>query len=308
MLLWDDAVVHGMYGVKKRDERTRRCKYFHIPARMAKSSSKNISLLAGLRDVFREHQDAMWRIKTPWAQYLQTPCQIVAVLSQQVKENFPKYVVWAISAYSLLYHEAGKVVLQKTYRHGSAQFCIVASCDLIAGEIIPTMFGSLSTDQASKQSTGLSEAFASDGMLGPKNVSRLLTGPIRFINHSCSPNVEFMTIDNTHSFVTVTNTAISKGQELFLDYGEGYWEEGENCECSVCTKTDDVIKPPPAHPLEEPSKTLKQKQKARASHKRRKERAKARDKDDPLNKEGRRRKADKRKEKMLSAKLLETLP
>jgi len=80
----------------------------------------------------------------------------------------------------------------------------------------------------------------------------LMTGPARFVNHSCRPNAIVGTsfkISSTSSeynlfqlfplpgklvYVIKTLVDIPVGHEVTVDYGRGYWEQG-TCLCSTCS-------------------------------------------------------------------------
>ena len=66
-----------------------------------------------------------------------------------------------------------------------------------------------------------------------KKESYLLLGPIRFINHDCSPNVQF-DIKGDNVQVTVIRN-IGFGEEILVDYGPHYFGlKNEDCLCSTC--------------------------------------------------------------------------
>ena len=59
-------------------------------------------------------------------------------------------------------------------------------------------------------------------------------GPISFINHSCEPNCEFVTLPNKLIGLVAIKT-IMPGDELTISYGRDYFGvNNKNCECSTC--------------------------------------------------------------------------
>jgi SET domain-containing protein len=61
------------------------------------------------------------------------------------------------------------------------------------------------------------------------------------MNHSCKPNVAFEgRVGSEYRFFIVTLRVVEEGEELLVDYGQGYWvgmaEKGFYCACGekVC--------------------------------------------------------------------------
>ncbi|KAF8144977.1 hypothetical protein K438DRAFT_1945234 [Mycena galopus ATCC 62051] len=112
------------------------------------------------------------------------------------------------------------------------------------------LLGRLSTDnvdgQAKSKTTSLSEMFAEDG------TSRVLFGPIRFVNHSCKANsavsgvfsyrprkklsdiqYEQYSPGRPDVIILVSIASIEEGEEVTVDYGDDYFE-GSRCQCDRC--------------------------------------------------------------------------
>jgi hypothetical protein len=63
---------------------------------------------------------------------------------------------------------------------------------------------------------------------------RLMTGPARFVNHSCSPNAALVPIPRLPVFVVQTLREIPADHEVVVNYGAGYWA-GQQCHCVHCS-------------------------------------------------------------------------
>ncbi|KAJ7905941.1 hypothetical protein B0H13DRAFT_1477805, partial [Mycena leptocephala] len=109
-------------------------------------------------------------------------------------------------------------------------FGIVASVPLLAGEYIYELTGLLSVD-GHATNTRLSEYRADD------NTARILFGPLRMLNHDCSPNAEYLKITGCElGLVVRTLSAINPGEEITLNYSElkDYFDDEEQCPCCTC--------------------------------------------------------------------------
>lgn len=55
----------------------------------------------------------------------------------------------------------------------------------------------------------------------------------RFINHSCNPSTRFVlrTVGKRTIMAIQAQRGISFGEEITIDYGDGYWSEREKCHC-----------------------------------------------------------------------------
>ncbi|KAJ7284385.1 hypothetical protein C8J57DRAFT_1288277 [Mycena rebaudengoi] len=97
---------------------------------------------------------------------------------------------WCLCAYSILLAPWSVVALKVTHMGSTKElgFAVHASQPLKAGEIIYELAGLLSTDTEAPNFTRLAEMEADDG------TPRVLIGPIRLVNHDCSPNAEYMFI------------------------------------------------------------------------------------------------------------------
>ncbi|XP_023315974.1 histone-lysine N-methyltransferase KMT5B-like [Trichogramma pretiosum] len=63
---------------------------------------------------------------------------------------------------------------------------------------------------------------------------------IAFINHHCKPNCEY--VSSNPSYVKLRSLKkIQKGEELFVYYGDNYFDsDNKNCECSFCKPIDTI--------------------------------------------------------------------
>ncbi|KAG2009911.1 Setd1a protein [Coprinopsis cinerea AmutBmut pab1-1] len=60
----------------------------------------------------------------------------------------------------------------------------------------------------------------------------------RFLNHTTDANctADVITVNGDHRIFLISTKAIKKGQELFLDYGEAFWKDGEDDESQAQPK------------------------------------------------------------------------
>ncbi|KAJ6501156.1 hypothetical protein C8R47DRAFT_1109051 [Mycena vitilis] len=123
---------------------------------------------------------------------------------------------------------------------GRRQFAIIAEENIPRGTIMHELTGLLTSEAADGYShSNLSLMRDLDG------VRRVLTGPIRFLNHSCNANTEFRFPKTGDGFaVTVhTNRQIQKDEELTVNYGSQYWTPDNPCLCPTCVPPDAVPAP-----------------------------------------------------------------
>lgn len=59
----------------------------------------------------------------------------------------------------------------------------------------------------------------------------IIAGGIRFVNHHCDPNTEFLAFDNDRMEL-VAKRAIEKGEEITVSYGKYYFDKLNPCLCS----------------------------------------------------------------------------
>jgi SET domain-containing protein len=128
-------------------------------------------------------------------------------------------------------------------------FGIAARTNIPAGTYCLEVIG-LMTSDLSNNHTELSVIAPYVSNTGPQE-RRPMIGPLRFVNHRCkTANAEVSTwspillheiykmyqwiaIDHSDAFILCTKLAIKEGEEIFVDYGETYFKDGE-CPCETC--------------------------------------------------------------------------
>ncbi|KAF8221993.1 hypothetical protein L208DRAFT_1324861 [Tricholoma matsutake] len=111
------------------------------------------------------------------------------------------------------------------------EFGIEASRAFRPGEYIYELVGLVPTDNLADH-TNLSVVTPHVDQ-GEALEPRVLFGPICFINHHCvSHNVQYVPLHGC-AFTILVTKPIEEGEELFADYGPGWFEEGE-CPCRSC--------------------------------------------------------------------------
>ncbi|KAJ6568202.1 hypothetical protein B0H10DRAFT_2082196 [Mycena sp. CBHHK59/15] len=134
---------------------------------------------------------------------------------------------WALRAYICLIAPWPPVHL-KVVQIGQTRevgFGVVASRVLYPGEYIYECIGLLTTDEAT-DTTELSTITC------PHHHTRhVFWGPIRMLNHDCTPNIQYVEIEDTRAMVAQTLCSIQPGQELFVDYGTDFW--AGHCPCNT---------------------------------------------------------------------------
>ncbi|KAJ6601241.1 hypothetical protein DFH09DRAFT_1271034 [Mycena vulgaris] len=158
---------------------------------------------------------------------------------------------WFVEAYSILLAPWCIVRLRVLPMGPSSQvqFGIFAREDIQEGDIVWEMMGMLSsTAEKNARHTHLSE------MKDWDSVNRILYGPVRFVNHDCSPNVVYHYLplanldgsdtensetssetpsgESDFSVVVVALRNIQRGEEILVNYGHDYFPAG--CPCHTC--------------------------------------------------------------------------
>ena len=74
------------------------------------------------------------------------------------------------------------------------------------------------------------------GLTESKNPrDRLLLGPLRFVNHDCEANVEFLPKGDKHEIMVRALRRINKGEEITVRYGKEYFAaDNDRCLCGSC--------------------------------------------------------------------------
>ena len=106
--------------------------------------------------------------------------------------------------------------------------------------------------------TNVEDNFTNLSVLAPRQgskLSRVIVGPIRFVNHSCQPNCEYKAVElnGRRAVEIVTLRKISPGSELLTFYGEELFGPGnKDCLCPhidfhsfVSTPNNSTVQPSP---------------------------------------------------------------
>ncbi|KAJ7783164.1 hypothetical protein B0H16DRAFT_1447328 [Mycena metata] len=122
--------------------------------------------------------------------------------------------------------EAAKEVMAKLPELFGEKLCYkvdFARAALIrAGAYLLHACGSLSSNL---HKPGHATIEATTQQLGPTG-SRLILGPLRFVNHDCNPNSQLYPIPNSNAFTIITLRQIEAGESITVKYTEGgYWGE-----------------------------------------------------------------------------------
>ncbi|KAJ7920985.1 hypothetical protein B0H13DRAFT_2419130, partial [Mycena leptocephala] len=102
-------------------------------------------------------------------------------------------------------------------------FGVVARRAFSTGEYIFELIGLLTTDYV-EEHTALSTITC------PRHQTRhIFWGPIRMVNHDCSPNVEYVEVTGQRAMVACALRNIQIDEELLFDYGRDFWEGSYPC-------------------------------------------------------------------------------
>ncbi|KAJ7434280.1 hypothetical protein B0H11DRAFT_1938780 [Mycena galericulata] len=135
-------------------------------------------------------------------------------------------------AYMVLLSPWTRVKLSVPVVGSRRQFAIYAKENIAVNTKLFELAGTLSTDRSDAvDHTQLSVMNAGDGS------KRILSGPIRLVNHHCKANCEYEQLDDsTPDAITLCTVArINAGDEITVIYGDGYWsDDEEGCPCGNC--------------------------------------------------------------------------
>ncbi|KII82902.1 hypothetical protein PLICRDRAFT_527696 [Plicaturopsis crispa FD-325 SS-3] len=232
ILATDPIVVHALYA--RRAKKGTRQK--HVPKTVAPDFEPDQSIANRIYDLF-ENQKDRWTYSATES--------IAQVIMAEYPDTFPERtraaLNWELFAYRQVIDTRSAVRLRVINMDGHLQFAVVAQRDIDPLEELWDLMGIMPID-SNGQHTKVSEMAPEGGGARP------LIGPIRFANHQCrSFNCEFVTVLGTNNFVVIAKAtrAISAGDELFIDYGEDYFEDlEEGCPCAdpVCVRRRQEIK------------------------------------------------------------------
>jgi hypothetical protein len=127
------------------------------------------------------------------------------------------------------------------------QFGVLASQDLAEGLCIPELCGVLSSDIVDGEHLSVMEAHSTQLLRkGP----RLMTGPARFVNHSCNPNasvsinpgrrtmkltlpLQLYPVQGTYTVIIRLLRSVAANEEITVRYGDM-----DNCLCRSCARVE----------------------------------------------------------------------
>ncbi|KAJ7668566.1 hypothetical protein DFH06DRAFT_1378337 [Mycena polygramma] len=234
----DDAVAFSLF----RQIKEREPKWRHEIARLSARDEDLINEAAAeeLRLTFRDAQAAMLNINQTYEGLLNATANLINVQKwtrTALGEGYKlgQGVLWCLRATVVLLAPWSpvKLHLAQLGEGNPVQFGIMTKVHIPADTLIYELVGQLSSDsvdgEAREKTTSLSEMSAFDGS------SRVLFGPIRFVNHSCDANTVFEQFESrTRAVMIRTLRDIACGEEVTVNYGPDYWEEGQQCLCGTC--------------------------------------------------------------------------
>ncbi|KAJ7934896.1 hypothetical protein B0H13DRAFT_2481348 [Mycena leptocephala] len=137
-------------------------------------------------------------------------------------------LLWALQVYIGLISPWSPVKLKVLPLGITAEpgFGVVARRAFSTGEYIFELIGLLTTDYV-EEHTALSTITC------PRHQTRhIFRGPIRMVNHDCSPNVQYVEVTGQRAMVACALRNIQIGEDLVFDYGRDFWEG--SCPCKTC--------------------------------------------------------------------------
>ncbi|KAJ7605665.1 hypothetical protein DFH06DRAFT_1348517 [Mycena polygramma] len=259
----DDAIAFSLFGQVKE----RAPKWHHDIARLSARDEDLIDLAAAeqLRTAFKDAQALMLDANQTYDGLLKATTNLVdqkwtrKALGEGYK--LAQVMLWCLRSMVVLLAAWSpvKLSLVKLGEDERVQFGIRAQACIEADALIYEMVGQLSSDsvdgKARAKTTALSEMSAFDGS------SRVLFGPIRFVNHSCKPNTVFELQERGITLRTVRD--IAPGEEVTVDYGAEYWEEGHKCLCDICEPQGVKADPGPSRIIDPVRQEKAKKEKAK---------------------------------------------
>ncbi|KAJ7438480.1 hypothetical protein FB451DRAFT_1060237 [Mycena latifolia] len=143
-----------------------------------------------------------------------------------------------ILRYKLLYSPDSNVQLEKVvFGDSPVAGGLKARTVIRAGTYLLYACGSLSSNL---HEPGHATIESTTQQLKPRG-SRLILGPLRFVNHDCKPNSQLYPIPNSHAFTIITLRQLEAGESITVKYTEGgYWGE---CWCGTCKGYSTLVIP-----------------------------------------------------------------
>ncbi|KAJ7137683.1 hypothetical protein C8R44DRAFT_765939 [Mycena epipterygia] len=217
----DDLVVYAMFATKARPE-----SYRAIKPEAISGASMTRDEAGLLNRTVREHVD---NANPTFAGCQEAAKELIIKLPNLFEENHYKILTHTILRYKLLYSPDSNVQLEKVvFGDGPISGGLRARSSIRAGAYLLYACGSLSSN---RHKPGHATIEATTQQLGPTG-SRLILGPLRFVNHDCTPNSQLYPIPNSHAFTIITLRQIEAGESITVKYTEGgYWGE---CLCGTC--------------------------------------------------------------------------
>ncbi|KAJ7049799.1 hypothetical protein C8F01DRAFT_1264842 [Mycena amicta] len=162
---------------------------------------------------------------------------------------------WWLEIYGILYSNWSRAKMTKVVLGGSKQFGLSATQDIPAGTDLWEIPGLLSLDEAANaDNTGLSKMKHRDG------TDRILSGPVRFVNHHCKDfNTEYTHVRRSRGIILSTTRAISAGEEITVNYGTEFFDPTLLCSCCVPAAPEPATPQPAALPPMVPLRTAEEK-------------------------------------------------
>ncbi|KAJ7721569.1 hypothetical protein DFH07DRAFT_857787 [Mycena maculata] len=218
----DDLVVYAMFATKARPKSYRAIK----PDTMS-DATMTVDEAGLFNGSVRLHVEKGTEPTFPKCQ--EAAKEVMSKLPHLFDEKSYKVLVHTILRYKLLYSPDSNVQLEKVkFGDGPISGGLRARSTIRAGAYLLYACGSLSSN---RHKPGHATIEATTQQLGPTG-SRMILGPLRFVNHDCNPNSQLYPIPNSHAFTIITLQQIEAGQSITVKYTEGgYWGE---CWCGSC--------------------------------------------------------------------------
>ncbi|KAJ7481256.1 hypothetical protein B0H11DRAFT_2024850 [Mycena galericulata] len=233
----DDLVVYAMFATKARPESYRAIKPDTISG--ASMTADEAGLFNGTvkqrtESRYLRETELSWYVDVDNSNPTFPACQeaakaVISKLPHLFEEKSYKVLVHTILRYKLLYSAESNIQLEKVvFGDGPISGGLRARTSIRAGAYLLYACGCMSSN---RHKPGHATIEATTQQLGPTG-SRLILGPLRFVNHDCNPNSQLYPIPNSHAFTIITLKQIEAGQSITVKYTEGgYWGD---CWCGTC--------------------------------------------------------------------------